>query len=100
MPVCAETGTDICDLTHTHTQTNNKSQSFSSDIQIKTKRPPEDRIIRVVHAHDSFIIGAWNADQAEGTLLLIPAPLLTILCYKSFFAFFQPVFSPLFLVVY
>lgn len=94
-PRQTETGVDVCDLTYTRTQTNNKSQS-SSDIQIKTKRPPEDHIIGVVRAYDSFISGAWNADQAKGTLLLTLQPLPTILSYKSFFAFSQPVFLFLF----
>lgn len=40
-----EAASDKCTLASTHTQTNNKSQSFSPDTQIKTKRPPEDHII-------------------------------------------------------
>lgn len=46
---------DIYD--HSPTQTNNKSQSFSSDIQIKTKRPSGGRNIGVLCAYDSFITG-------------------------------------------
>lgn len=90
-----ETGVDIWELPHTtttHTQTNNKSQSFSSDIQIKSKRPPEDCITAVVPAYDSFITVVWNADQARGTLLFTPKPLPTILSNKSFLALSRPVF--------
>lgn len=86
-----EAASDKCTLACIHTQTNNKSQSFSPDTQIKTKRPPEDHIIWVVRARDSFITGVWNADQARGTLLHTPRPSLkplpTILSYKSFLAF-------------
>lgn len=72
------TDTDIYDLSYTHT--NNKSQSFSSDIQIKSKHPSgEGRIIGVLCAFDSFITGIWNADQAGvgGGGIIVYPPTIT-----------------------
>ena len=88
-------GIDIRELPDTHTHTHTLKQTikvnhFSSDIQIKTKRSPEDCITGVVRAYDSFITVVWNADQARGTLLFTPEPLPTLLSYKSFFAFPRP----------
>lgn len=69
-------------------QTKNKNQSFSSDIQIKSKCSSGNHIIRVLCAYDSFIKGVWNADRATGSLFLIPPNHYeTILSYKSFFSF-------------
>lgn len=79
-------------ISHTPTQTNNKSKSFSSDIQIKSKHPSGGRIIGLLCACDSFITGIWNADQAGGGgILFTLQPLPTILSYKSFFSFSRPV---------
>ena len=90
---------------HTHTHTHTLKQTikvnhFSSDIQIKTKRSPEDCITGVVRAYDSFITVVWNADQARGTLLFTPEPLPTLLSYKSFFAFPRPACVCVFLVFF
>lgn len=70
----------------THTQTNNKSQSFSPDIQIKTERPSGGGVLLeccVLMTASSQ--GPWNADQARGALLFTLQPLASILWYKSFF---------------
>lgn len=81
---------DLCKLRLTHAQAHTLPTikvDYFLDIQIKTKRPPEDCITGVVRAYDNFITILWNADQARGTLLFSPKPLPAILSYKSHLAF-------------